>query len=162
VRGFSLGGYIAQNGGVLGHVGVSEGLAYELIDAVDQGLPASAVAFCERWWQLETWLRQFAYMALRAKYGTGWLQHLVLQAPTRAARDEINTYRATPDASNALAYLDVSHLFDRIGSDERAPPSRARPPTIRPAMAASPPSLGVVDRRDELGGLVDEYHRTAA
>lgn len=78
--------------------------------AVDIGVPAGAVAFFARWWQLETWLRQLVYMELRAKYGTGWLEHLAQQAPTRAARDEVNRYMATPDASNVLAYLDVSHL----------------------------------------------------
>ena len=40
------------------------------------------------------------YMELRAKYGTGWLQHLARKAPSRAAKDEINRYMATPDASN--------------------------------------------------------------
>ena len=39
-------------------------------------------------------------MELRAKYGTGWLQHLARKAPSRAAKDEINRYMATPDASN--------------------------------------------------------------
>jgi hypothetical protein len=89
--------------------------------AVDQGVPAAAVAFYARWWELETWLRQLVYTELRAKYGVGWLQHLAQQAPTRAARDEINRYMATPDASNVLAYLDVAHLFDLIGSTNHWP-----------------------------------------
>jgi hypothetical protein len=89
--------------------------------AVDLGVPASAVAFYARWWQLETWLRQLVYIELRAKYGTEWLDHLAKTAPSRAAKDEINRYMATPDASNALAYLDVSDLLNLIGSDEHWP-----------------------------------------
>jgi hypothetical protein len=90
---------------------------------MEMGVPADAVAFFARWWQLETWLRQLVYMELRAKHGTEWLQHLSDQAPTRAARDEINTYMATPDAANLLAYLDVGHLFDLIGNSEHWPQS---------------------------------------
>jgi hypothetical protein len=86
--------------------------------AVEMGVPASAVAFYARWWQLETWLRQLVYTELRAKYGTGWLDHLAQKAPSRAAKDEINKYMATPDASNVLAYLDVSDLLKLIGSEE--------------------------------------------
>ena len=85
------------------------------------GVPVSALAFYARWWQLETWLRQLVYMELRAKYGLGWLKHLAKTAPTRAAKDEINTYMATPDASNVLAYLDVADLFGLIASDEHWP-----------------------------------------
>jgi len=82
------------------------------------GVPAAAVAFYARWWQLETWLRQLIYMELRAKYGTGWLDHLAQKAPSRAAKDEINKYMATPDASNVLAYLDFPDLLKLIRSDE--------------------------------------------
>jgi Swt1-like HEPN len=89
--------------------------------AVDLGVPASAVAFYARWWQLETWLRELVYMELRAKYGTKWLDHLAKTAQSRAGKDEINWYMATPDASNVLAYLDVSDLLQLIGSDEHWP-----------------------------------------
>jgi hypothetical protein len=95
-----------------------ESVRRSIARAVGMDVPASAVAFYARWWQLETWLRQLVYTELRAKYGTEWLEHLAKIAPTRAAKDEINRYMASPDASNFLAYLDVSDLLNLIGSDE--------------------------------------------
>ncbi len=86
--------------------------------AVNSGVPPASVAFYARWWQVETWLRQLAYMELRAKYGAAWLDHLAGAAALRAVRDEINAYMATPDATDLLAYLDVTHLFDLIDSKE--------------------------------------------
>lgn len=82
------------------------------------GVPVEALGFYSRWWQLETWLRTFAYIELRTMYGRGWVQHLAESAPTRAARDQVNAYMASPDAENPLAYLDVFDLFALIDDDE--------------------------------------------
>ena len=78
--------------------------------AVEAGVPPAALGFYARWWQFETWLRQLVHMELRAKYGSGWIRHLAMRAPSRVARDQVNAYMATPDASNVLAYLEAGDL----------------------------------------------------
>jgi hypothetical protein len=106
-------------------------------------VPPGAIAFYARWWQLETWLRQLAYIELRAKYGTGWLNHLVREAPSRRAKDEINAYMETPDASNALAYLDFPDLLALISSEEHWP-------LFEPSLVPRARWLGTTDELVEL------------
>lgn len=79
--------------------------------AVSLGVPAASLAFYARWWQLETWLRQLAYIELRAAFGRNWLTKVQEAATGRAERDEVNSYMRSPDAANVLAYLDVGYLF---------------------------------------------------
>lgn len=81
---------------------------------VRNGVPADALAFYGRWWQLETWLREAVYLELRGRFGREWELHLGERAPGRAERDEINAYMASADAGDVLAYLDVFDLFSLI------------------------------------------------
>jgi hypothetical protein len=82
---------------------------------VRNGVPADALAFYGRWWQLETWLREVVYLELRASFGREWEQrHLGVRAPGLAERDQINAYMASVDADDVLAYLDVFDLFSLI------------------------------------------------
>jgi hypothetical protein len=67
-----------------------------------------------RWWQLETWLRQLAYVELRARDGQQWDQ-AVLAASGRQSQDAQFRHMASADTENPLAYLDYSQLIDVIG-----------------------------------------------
>jgi hypothetical protein len=87
-----------------------------LAGALQSDVPPLAIAFHARWWQLETWLRELAYLEVRAAYGRAWLTHLVSEASEREEKDAINRYMATPDAANTLAYLGSGYLFDLIES----------------------------------------------
>jgi hypothetical protein len=78
------------------------------------GVPFDAIAFYGRWWEFERWLREMAYVELRAKYGPDWTLHLRGSAPKRAATDRVNEYMASADADDLLAYSDVSSLFALI------------------------------------------------
>lgn len=78
------------------------------------GVPAEALAFYGRWWELETWLREVVYVELHAKYGRVWTEHLRGRAPSRAAGDAANAYMASADAGELLAYADVADLFALI------------------------------------------------
>jgi hypothetical protein len=90
----------------------TEAAAFERL--LSAGVRSDALLFYGRWLQLETWLREVAYVELRAKYGMQWTQHLGGTAPKRAASDARNSYMASADAGDLLAYADVSHLFQLI------------------------------------------------
>jgi hypothetical protein len=92
----------------------SPSLSPELLRIVDAGVPEEALVFHGRWWQFETWLREVAYVELRAKYGGAWTEHLEGSAPKRAATEAANAYMASADAGELLAYADVSDLFGLI------------------------------------------------
>jgi Swt1-like HEPN len=77
-------------------------------------VPTAALAFYGRWWQLENWLREVAYVELRARYGVGWAEHLRGTVQRRLAGDQQNSYMASADAEELLAYTDVSALFELI------------------------------------------------
>lgn len=77
-------------------------------------LPAESLALYARWWQLETWLRQLAYVELRARDGRQWDQ-AVLAASGRQSQDAQFRHMASTDTENPLAYLDYSQLIDLIG-----------------------------------------------
>lgn len=68
-------------------------------------LPAESLALYARWWQLETWLRQLAYVELRARDGRQWDQ-AVLAASGRQSQDAQFRHMASTDTENPLAYLD--------------------------------------------------------
>lgn len=86
----------------------------ELKRLVDAGVPAKALAFYGRWWQLENWLREVVYVELRARYGVDWVEHLQGTAHKRLAAGQQNAYMASPDDQELLAYADVGALFDLI------------------------------------------------
>ena len=77
-------------------------------------MPTAALAFYGRWWQLENWLREVAYVELRAHYGVSWAEHLHGKAQGRLALDQQNAYMASADAEELLAYADVGALFELI------------------------------------------------
>jgi hypothetical protein len=95
----------------------SVGLA-SIEKALGRGVPAEAMAFYGRWWQLETWLRWLVHLELRARYGEAWEEHVVDAAGKRAIRDQENAYIASPDADFLLAYLDTGNLFSLIAEPE--------------------------------------------
>lgn len=81
------------------------------LEAAD--MPPHALALYARWWQLETWLRELAYVELRALLGTGWTDPIKVAA-NRQARDAAYTHMAGVDNDNPLAYLDYSQLIQVI------------------------------------------------
>jgi hypothetical protein len=74
-------------------------------------LPPESLALYARWWQLETWLRQLAYVELRARDGRQW--HCTVQAG-RQSQDAQFRHMTSTDNENPLAYLDYSQLVDLI------------------------------------------------
>lgn len=89
----------------------------ELARLLDAGVPFDAIAFYGRWWQLERWLRDMVYLELRAKYGSGWLSLLGRSAARRAEIDVTNSYMASADSNEVMAYVDVSILFEIIAEN---------------------------------------------
>jgi hypothetical protein len=83
---------------------------------IGAGVPPDGLVFYGRWFQFETWLREVAYVELRAKYGRAWTDRLAGRAPKRAERDVRNSYMASADAEDVLAYADVSDLFGLIAA----------------------------------------------
>jgi hypothetical protein len=60
---------------------------YERIEAlVRADVPLDAMAFYGRWWQFERWLREIAYVEMRAKYGARWTH--TIGWPSTDARDQ--------------------------------------------------------------------------
>lgn len=93
---------------------MEQGQSRRIERILGSGVPFEAIAFYGRWWQFERWLREMAYVELRAKYGLTWIRHLRGPAPKRAASDHINNYMASADSDDLLAYSDVSSLFALI------------------------------------------------
>jgi transposase InsO family protein len=93
--------------------------------------------------------------------------HTPIRAPQANAYAErfVRTIRA--ECLDWLLILGRRHL-ERVLRSYTAHYNRERPhrglalQPPDPAKTASPPTLGVVHRRDQLGGLIHEYHRTAA
>jgi hypothetical protein len=79
-----------------------------------QGVPSDATALYARWWQLETWLRDVAYVELRAKHGASWSGVLPPLAEQREKGDRKQRHMQTPDAHARLAYLDTGPLLDLL------------------------------------------------
>ncbi|MEU4806608.1 hypothetical protein [Actinosynnema sp. NPDC023587] len=78
------------------------------------GMPSHALALYARWWQLETWLRDLAYVEIRSRDGLNWNNAIGSQAEIRQQRDDEYEYMASPDWENPLAYLDASRLLGLI------------------------------------------------
>jgi len=110
-----------------------------LDEAIKAQVPSDAVAVFVRWWQLESWLRFLLYLELRAAYGSTWTELLPNRGLHFAERDVENSYMPSPDATNLLAYLDATELFELIRS-------------VRGLVAYALPG----EKRWE--GLVDELH----
>ncbi len=89
--------------------------------AISNGVAADAVNFYARWWQFEAWLRTITYLELRTALGSEWHRILPAQAKGRSERDDENAYRASPDSTNPLAYLDSHQLFDLISDPKYWP-----------------------------------------
>ena len=54
------------------------------------------------------------YLELRAKHGSAWLSLLGRSPAKRAEIDAANSYMASADSNEIIAYVDVSILFDII------------------------------------------------
>lgn len=78
------------------------------------GMPPRALALYARWWQLETWLRELAYVELRSRDGLVWSDSLGHQAKNRQEKDRQFEYMASPDWDDPLSYLDASKLFTLV------------------------------------------------
>ncbi len=78
------------------------------------GLPSMVLALYARWWQLETWLRELAYVELRARDGIDWLGTLDQRVVNRQSRDKTRLYMTSPDWEDPMAYMDVGILFDLV------------------------------------------------
>jgi len=78
-------------------------------------MPPQSVALYARWWQLETWLRELAYVELRALLGTGWADPIKV-AVSRQQKDAVYTHMTGIDNDNPLAYLDSSQLVETIAA----------------------------------------------
>jgi hypothetical protein len=76
-------------------------------------LPPESLVLYARWWQLETWLRQLAYIELRARDGKQW-DHAVRAALGRQSQDAQFSHMISTDTENPLAYLDYSQLQNLI------------------------------------------------
>jgi hypothetical protein len=81
---------------------------------IDAGVPGAALAFYGRWWQLENWLREVAYVELRSRYGVHWSEYLHASVGKRLAVEQRNAYMASADGEELLAYADVGALFALI------------------------------------------------
>ena len=95
----------------------SESLSHQTGRALDSTvghwLPPESLALYARWWQLETWLRQLAYVELRARDGKQW-ENAVRMASGRQAQDAQFSHMTSTDTENPLAYLDYSQLQEII------------------------------------------------
>lgn len=76
-------------------------------------MPQASVAIFARWWQLETWLRELAYVELRSLYGSSW-ESAAAAAMGRQSQDAKFPHMASVDGDNPLAYLDYSQLLQLI------------------------------------------------
>ncbi|MFC8615536.1 Swt1 family HEPN domain-containing protein [Micromonospora purpureochromogenes] len=85
-----------------------------LVAAVANQMPAQSLALYARWWQLETWLRELAYVELRGRYGAAWVD-AVKAASGRQQQDAAFTHMSGADNENPLAYLDYSQLLEVMG-----------------------------------------------
>lgn len=92
------------------------GVARALDAAVPGFMPPESLALYARWWQLEGWLRELAYVELRATHGLNWTQP-VAAASGRQSKDAQYTHMAASDNDNPLAYMDYSQLLDLIATD---------------------------------------------
>lgn len=80
--------------------------------ALRSGVPES-LALYARWWQLETWLRELAYVELRACHGVLWIEK-AKTGFSRQTQDAAFTHMTGADNHNPLAYLDYSQLLEAM------------------------------------------------
>ncbi len=80
------------------------------------GVPVESLALYGRWWQFEVWVRQLAYVVLRAAAGTTWETRLSKRAVAYAANDDL-WHLVGPDQPDLLGYLDFAQLLKLIEHD---------------------------------------------
>lgn len=81
------------------------------------GVPVESLALYGRWWQLEVWLRQLAYLVLRAAWGAAWETELNRQA-TKYAKNDNLVHLVGPDQPDLLGYLDFGSLLGLIEDND--------------------------------------------
>ena len=86
--------------------------------ALAAGVTSQALAVFARWSEIESWLRLLLYIELRAERGATWSDVLPNRAAIFASRDDENRYMPSADATNLLAYLDATELFDLVARDD--------------------------------------------
>ena len=88
--------------------------ANQLAQMLAPGIPLSALALYSRWWGLEAWLRELAYIKLRSKFGPRWQGEVSNAAARRRDKDQALAYMRSQDVANLLAYEDTGLLFQLI------------------------------------------------
>lgn len=78
------------------------------------GMSPVSLAMYARWWQLETWLRELAYLETRALGLQRWAGY-VGQGAKRQRDDSEFSHMLGPDSESSLAYFDYSQLLKLIG-----------------------------------------------
>ena len=84
--------------------------------AIETGVPVESLALYGRWWQLELWLRQLAYVVLRSAWGSVWETEVNKKAAKYAANDNL-VHLVGPDQHDLLGYLDFGLLTSLIGDN---------------------------------------------
>jgi len=74
----------------------------------------TSLALYARWWQLETWLRELAYLETRALGLQQWAG-LVDPSNKRQRDDSALSHMLGPDSESTLAFFDYSRLLKLIG-----------------------------------------------
>jgi len=77
------------------------------------GMSPTSLAMYARWWQLETWLRELAYLETRALGLQQWAG-LVDPSNKRQRDDSALSHMLGPDSESTLAYFDYSRLLKLI------------------------------------------------
>jgi hypothetical protein len=79
-------------------------------------VPLEPIALYARWWQVERWLRDLAYLNLRAAWGSQWKSRLHNQVAHYARGDSLS-HLAAPDNAAPIAYLDFGRLLQLIDAE---------------------------------------------
>ena len=72
--------------------------------------PRDSLEVFDRWWQLETWLRDVLEYEALALHGSGWRPRQRDKAEGWMDADSVNAYMASADADSWLRYVSSSHL----------------------------------------------------
>lgn len=79
-------------------------------------LPSDQLVTYVRIWQFETWLRQMAYVELRAKYGDSWNTHFKGKADRARNNDELLTHMPTSEKLD-LSFISFGALIETIADE---------------------------------------------
>ncbi|MGS2619676.1 hypothetical protein ACVCAH_35115 [Micromonospora sp. LZ34] len=80
-----------------------------------QELPRRVVTTYVRLWQLETWLRQMAYVELRALFGGGW--HQQIAPPGKALSNDLQLTHMPGPERFPISYVTFGSLLRTINNN---------------------------------------------